>query len=89
MRGYNFRRKAKIKEQKRRKTIYNDRGYWPAMPSKGIGEYGEEYYTEGFTGIYKGYLKRRASKAVRSADLDSLSSGAHYKRAFDLMWEWY
>lgn len=88
MRNYNFKRKAKIKEQQRRKELWNT-GYWPSMPNKGVGENGEEYFIEGKTGTYKKHLKRRANKAVRRADLESVGSGNNYKRVFNLEWEWY
>lgn len=89
MRDYNYRKRTKVKEQVNRKTLYNDRGYWPSMPSKGIGENSKEYYVEGHTGTYKKFLKRQASKAVRKARIDSVNSGCHYRKMYELLWQWY
>lgn len=89
MRDYNYRFNAKRKEQLRRKTLYYNRGYWPAMPHKGVDEYGEEYFTEGRTGTYKRFLKKQANKAVRNTMFDNINSGCNYKRVYSLTYMWY
>lgn len=88
MRCYNFRKQAKLKEQNRRKELWNT-GYWPSMPNQGVGENGEKYYLEGRTGTYKRFLKRQANKAVRRAELGTVGSGKNYRKVFDLEWEWF
>lgn len=89
MRNYNYRINAKHKEQSKRKELYSNRGYWPSMPHKGIDENGKEYYTEGFAGRYKKFLKVQANKAVRRAELNSVNSGCHYKKMYELLCQWY
>lgn len=89
MRDYNFRRKVKIKEQRKREFLWNT-GYWPTMPNQGVDMSGNKYYIEGDKDVYKQHLKRQANKAVRKAKLESISSSrSNYKRVFDLPWEWY
>lgn len=89
MRNYNFRKKAKLKEQKRKEFLWNT-GYWPTMPNRGIDEDGNEYFMEGSKDVYKQYLKRKANKCVRKADLESIgSSRGNYKKVFNLPWEWF
>lgn len=89
MRDYNFRRKAKAREQASRKTFYYDRGYSPSTPKEIVGDNGELYYTEGSLDSYKQHLKRRANKKVRTSPLEETKEGSHHKRKFDLPWEWY
>lgn len=88
MRDYNFRRDAKLKEQRKRKELW-DRYYWPSMPRKRQDEENNKYYIEGTTGVYKRFLKRRSSKIVRRVDLGKIGNGNNYRRAFPLMWEWF
>lgn len=61
MRDYNFRQKAVIKEQKKRKWLWNS-FYWPSMPNKKVDENGKQYFIEGKTGAYKKFLKNRLTK---------------------------
>lgn len=89
MRDYNYRRKMKKKADKRKKELWFNRGYWPTMPSRKVDEEGQVYYTEGYQCKRKKFLKRQANKAVRQADLESFSNGSNYKRAYNLLWEWY
>lgn len=89
MRDYNFRVKCKKKEQENRKEIYNNRGYFPTIPNRGIGENGEEYYMEGLQSKRKKSLKRTSNKKVRNYKLDGISNGRNYKKVFDLQWNWY
>lgn len=88
MRDYNFRKSNKVKEQEKRKFIYNT-GYFPTMPNEKEGDNGKPYYVEGSKSNYKQYLKRVANKKVRQSELDDIGSGGGYKRAFDLPWNWY
>jgi len=88
MRDYNFRKKAVIKEQKKRKWLWNE-FCWPSMPNKKTDENGKQYFIEGKTGAYKKFLKKQANKAVRQSKLDIVGSGANYKRVYDLTYKWY
>lgn len=87
MRNYNFRKQAKIKEQEKRKFIYN-LGYFPTMPSKNHGINGEEYFIEGKEDIFKQYIKRQASKSTRRYK-KGLSNGGSYKKVYNFPYEWY
>lgn len=87
MRNYNFRKKAKRKEQQRRDFLWNT-GYWPSMPRRQIGKDNTQYYLEGFTGAYKPFLKKKASARVRQVE-GQISNGAEYKRFYNLVCEWY
>lgn len=88
MRDYNFRRSNKRKEQERRKLIYNT-GYFPTMPKESEGDNGEIYYVEGSKSNRKQFLKKVANKKVRKSNLNDVKNGGHYRRIFDLPWNWY
>ncbi len=88
MRDYNFRKNNKVKEHSRRKFIYNT-CYFPTMPKRSLGINDEEYYIEGSKDSYKQYLKKIANKKIRRSNLDDVKNGGHYKRIFDLQWNWY
>jgi len=87
MRNYNFRKKAKRKEQQRREFLCNI-GYWPSMPRRQIGKNNTQYYLEGFTGTYKPFLKKEANARVRRIK-GQISNGAEYKKLYDLVYKWY
>ena len=88
MRDYNFRKVEKSKEQERRKLIYKT-GYFPTMPIECEGDNGKLYYKEGCKSNHKQSLKKVASKKVRQSKLEEVRDGGHYKRIFDLPWNWY
>ncbi len=89
MRDYNFRRNAKLKEQKRRKELWDGPWYWPAMPYRKQDEDGNKYYIEGKTGSYKRFLKRRSNKIIRKLELEKIGDGNNYRKVFPLWWEWF
>lgn len=88
-RSYSYRRQVKAKEQRRRKEIYYNRGYFPTMPIEVVGENGELFYIEGCKSNYKQHLKRVANKAVRKSPLEEVSDGKQYRKVFNLQWEWF
>lgn len=88
MRDYNFRTSNRRKEQEKRRLIYKT-GYFPTMPKESEGDNGELYYVEGSKSNRKQYLKKISSKKVRQSKLNDVKSGGHYKRIFDLPWNWY
>lgn len=87
MRDYNFREKAKRKEQQKRNFLWNT-GYWPSMPRRQIGKDNTQYYLEGSTGAYKPFLKKKANARVRQIK-GQISNGAEYKRLYNLVCKWY
>jgi hypothetical protein len=89
MRDYNYRKRMKDKEMRKRKELYYNRGYWPTMPERRVNEKGQEYYIQGYQCNRKKYLKKYANKSVRRSELDSISNGSNYKKVYDLVWEWY
>lgn len=88
-RNYNYRKRMKEKEQKRRKFLYSNVGYFPTMPNQKTDMNSNEYYTEGDLDLRKGYLKRESNKKVRRHRLSHGDSGSNYKKVFNLMYEWY
>lgn len=85
MRDYNYRKRAKYKEQLNRQMIWNS-GYFPSMPYERIAECGAAYYMEGGWTAYK-YYKRSANKAVRQYK-GRINEGSAYKRHYELEWSW-
>ena len=88
-RNYNFREKAKQKEQNKMALSYEIMGCQPSVPRMRENKKGQTYYVQGNTGTYKRFLKKQAAKKSRKIDLEELKSGSHYKKLFGLMWEWY
>lgn len=88
MRDYNFRKSSKKKEQARRKLIYKAK-YFPTMPIECEGDDGALYYKEGCKSNHKQSLKKVSSKKVRQTEFGEVKDGGHYKRIFDLPWNWY
>ena len=88
-RNYNFREKAKKKEQDKMTLSYKIMGCQPSVPRMRENKKGQTYYVQGNTGTYKRFLKKQAAKKSRKIDLEELKSGSHYKKLFGLMWEWY
>ncbi|NLZ53692.1 MAG: hypothetical protein GX892_11195 [Thermoanaerobacteraceae bacterium] len=87
MRDYNFRKKAKRKEQQKREFLWHS-GYWPSVPRRQIGKNNTHYYLEGFTGTYKPFLKKKANARVRQTK-GRISNGSEYKKLYDLVLKWY
>lgn len=88
MRSYNFKKESKQKEQMRRQMLWGT-GHWPTAPTKKTSKSGNDYFIEGSKSPYKKHLKRLASKSIRKKDLDSVGSGKHYKKVFNLANQWY
>lgn len=89
MRDYNYRKNVRQKEKRRLKELYNNRGYRPAMPNKKIDKDGQVYYVEGYQCHRKKYIKKAANKAVRKSKISNINKGSHYKKIYELLWEWY
>ena len=88
-RNYNFREKVKKKEQNKMALSCEVMGCQPSVPRMRKNKKGQTYYVQGNTGTYKRFLKKQATKKSRKIDLEEIKSGSHYKKIFDLMWEWY
>lgn len=88
-RNYNFRKKAKQKEQNKMALSCEIMRCQPSTPRMRETKNGQTYYVQGNTGTYKKFLKKQAAKKSRKIDLEEIKSGSHYKKLFALMWEWY
>ena len=88
MRNYNARKEHKRKVHQKRKKIFAS-NYWPTMPLRKGDNDGLEYYTEGSRSPVKQKLKRQSNKKIRSSKLDKVTSPSHYKKVYDLWWNWF